>query len=400
MIIPLLLLLATARALLVGRDNEWTLYLHQTANFGPTIYEVEADLVLANPVNLCYSSSTSDLNGKIVLALRGNCTFLEKALNAQSGGAQGLIVGDVAEEGLIRMGANSSNLSSSVQIPCVFISNYNYLAILALLQTTTSNTIYDLQNVDLTPSDPNPVLGLKYRKSANTRGSSPVRARLDQSGEAHLSDGGPTEKIRIAGIFLLAVPALWCTLAGAYLVRRAISERIGRYRRNNRARSMPLVTYRQTPHPSDGNRDDLESAEMTRRPSSETPVEPSPRHDTQFSSSSSSSAIAVTYAPSAFFTGPLDRSSSTSMTASPLVAAGPRIHNESCAICLDDFTDGLKVKVLPCMHGFHTQCIDPWLNERSDLCPICKSSILNPHPDGVRTPCCSRSLCCNGRFFV
>jgi len=54
-----------------------------------------------------------------------------------------------------------------------------------------------------------------------------------------------------------------------------------------------------------------------------------------------------------------------------------RIHNERCPICLDDFEEGLNIKVLPCKHGFHSQCIDPWLNDRSDLCPICKASIIS-----------------------
>eukprot|EP00808_Paulinella_micropora_P025956 g36558.t1 len=53
------------------------------------------------------------------------------------------------------------------------------------------------------------------------------------------------------------------------------------------------------------------------------------------------------------------------------------VHNDSCAICLDDFEPGLMIKVLPCLHGFHVDCIDPWLRNRSDLCPICKASILD-----------------------
>lgn len=57
--------------------------------------------------------------------------------------------------------------------------------------------------------------------------------------------------------------------------------------------------------------------------------------------------------------------------------------NDSCAICLDDFTNVDRLKVLPCRHGFHTPCIDQWL-ERSDLCPICKHSVLEvPEDDAV-----------------
>jgi hypothetical protein len=47
-----------------------------------------------------------------------------------------------------------------------------------------------------------------------------------------------------------------------------------------------------------------------------------------------------------------------------------------CAICLGEFVDGEKVRLLPrCRHCFHVQCIDSWLAEHSS-CPICCSSLL------------------------
>lgn len=58
------------------------------------------------------------------------------------------------------------------------------------------------------------------------------------------------------------------------------------------------------------------------------------------------------------------------------VPNGPHVHNDACAICLEDFHDQETIKALPCDHGFHEACINPWLNERSDKCPICKQSIF------------------------
>lgn len=49
--------------------------------------------------------------------------------------------------------------------------------------------------------------------------------------------------------------------------------------------------------------------------------------------------------------------------------------NDSCAICLEDFDPDEQINYLPCHHGFHSQCLLPWL-DRSDLCPICKSSVM------------------------
>ncbi|ESQ48946.1 hypothetical protein EUTSA_v10021678mg [Eutrema salsugineum] len=47
-----------------------------------------------------------------------------------------------------------------------------------------------------------------------------------------------------------------------------------------------------------------------------------------------------------------------------------------CLICLGDFVEGEKVRVLPkCDHGFHVRCIDTWLVSRSS-CPTCRQPLL------------------------
>lgn len=43
-----------------------------------------------------------------------------------------------------------------------------------------------------------------------------------------------------------------------------------------------------------------------------------------------------------------------------------------CAICLAEFAQGHRVRVLPrCGHGFHARCIDRWLAARQ-TCPTCR----------------------------
>lgn len=49
--------------------------------------------------------------------------------------------------------------------------------------------------------------------------------------------------------------------------------------------------------------------------------------------------------------------------------------SETCAICVDEFTDGERVKKLPCDHIFHPTCIDEWLINHSSLCPLCKVNL-------------------------
>ncbi|CAM6100259.1 unnamed protein product [Calypogeia fissa] len=45
---------------------------------------------------------------------------------------------------------------------------------------------------------------------------------------------------------------------------------------------------------------------------------------------------------------------------------------ETCAICLEDYEIGDKLRILPCHHEFHTVCIDQWLMTRRPFCPVCK----------------------------
>lgn len=42
----------------------------------------------------------------------------------------------------------------------------------------------------------------------------------------------------------------------------------------------------------------------------------------------------------------------------------------SCSICTECFQESENVRVLPCSHIFHWQCIDPWLLNFSGTCPL------------------------------
>ncbi|KAJ1650920.1 hypothetical protein IWQ61_008393, partial [Dispira simplex] len=44
----------------------------------------------------------------------------------------------------------------------------------------------------------------------------------------------------------------------------------------------------------------------------------------------------------------------------------------SCSICLDEFSLGELIRILPCHHHFHAHCIDLWLKSRHSHCPLCK----------------------------
>ena len=57
--------------------------------------------------------------------------------------------------------------------------------------------------------------------------------------------------------------------------------------------------------------------------------------------------------------------------------------SSSCAICLGDFEDGEEVRLLPCMHEFCKDCIDPWIERQSlaAACPLCKRMLIPRRPN-------------------
>ncbi|OEL20239.1 hypothetical protein BAE44_0018744 [Dichanthelium oligosanthes] len=52
----------------------------------------------------------------------------------------------------------------------------------------------------------------------------------------------------------------------------------------------------------------------------------------------------------------------------------------TCSVCLGAFQTGETVRLLPvCLHLYHVECIDPWLDTHS-TCPICRSA-TDPNMD-------------------
>ena len=65
-----------------------------------------------------------------------------------------------------------------------------------------------------------------------------------------------------------------------------------------------------------------------------------------------------------------------------------------CTICTEDFEKGQDIRVLPCDHKFHPECVDPWLLNVSGTCPLCRVDLRptktnessSSQPDGLAPP--------------
>nr|XP_036293305.1 E3 ubiquitin-protein ligase RLIM-like [Pipistrellus kuhlii] len=45
-----------------------------------------------------------------------------------------------------------------------------------------------------------------------------------------------------------------------------------------------------------------------------------------------------------------------------------------CIICITEYTEGDRLRILPCSHEYHVHCIDHWLSD-NDTCPICRRKV-------------------------
>ena len=49
--------------------------------------------------------------------------------------------------------------------------------------------------------------------------------------------------------------------------------------------------------------------------------------------------------------------------------------SRECVICMNEFLVGETIRFLPCLHVYHTVCIDDWLMRGSFTCPSCMEPV-------------------------
>lgn len=96
-----------------------------TAAFGPTNFDVTADIVLADDgVDTATDACTplpGSVAGKIVLVDRGSCTFKTKTLNVQNAGGKGVIIGDNVAGSTPPGLGDDATITTAITIPTLSI---------------------------------------------------------------------------------------------------------------------------------------------------------------------------------------------------------------------------------------------------------------------------------------
>lgn len=67
----------------------------------------------------------------------------------------------------------------------------------------------------------------------------------------------------------------------------------------------------------------------------------------------------------------------------PNAAEGDDQEVEQCYICLAEYEEGDKIRVLPCRHEYHISCVDKWLKEIHGVCPLCRGDVCAGVTEGA-----------------
>jgi len=57
----------------------------------------------------------------------------------------------------------------------------------------------------------------------------------------------------------------------------------------------------------------------------------------------------------------------------------------SCAICMQDYKENDELRILPCSHEFHAECVDKWLPMKK-ICPLCRHDVTKQLSTGPEAP--------------
>jgi len=249
----------------------------------------------------------------IALVQRGGCPFVEKARQAQQLGAKAVVVGGNSDNPDALLNMYSEKDSPDVTIAATFINHWDYLELLSLI--SASNTTHSgLKTLSL-------LISTEY---SAWEWYSPI----------------------VTFVVILLLPSLLTFVT--LLVHRFRAARAAQRDRapEDIVHSFPWrvwtgtgwekhdPTYKPAVNSSISEPDLEQGLTRSELP---TPSDPSTSHDSELP---------------------------------------PWVEQQvECAICLEMFAQGDRVRVLPCFHMFHLDEVDEWLIHKKKLCPVCKMDV-------------------------
>lgn len=306
-------------------------FLGRYASFSPIINEEINGQYLIFPNNACQklnSSDYEDFNGKIIVLMRGGCTFVNKVSNIIEADfkPQAIIIGNnEPNRGLVSMYSSTYNEDGSLATPIIFITYESFKILENLVPINKELVIFTVSiggwfNIILSMSLSPPLLILIF----------------------------------------------YMLIKGFQLLKKREVSRI-----NNRlVRSLPVYVYNkshlilssQLPNYLKITGQDLPTSALASTDSFKTPAE-------------SSESL------------PLKRSlvlNGVDLTASAnalhiLLSPNDFYPSYKCSICLEKFKPLVsKVLVLECKHFYHESCLSNWLINFKRSCPLCNQKFKHP----------------------
>lgn len=240
---------------------------------------------------------------------------------------------------------------------------------------------------------------MKYFVQVVGRGNTGTTSTSNNSGSQSATQNplGPSPSTAVAMIILYSITGVITALFLIIIVTGAIRahrhpERYGPRNvlgrpRQSRARGLgraildtiPIVKFgeKEAPKPTDvESGSSSEARDVTGLNAHTLPTHGAAAEGTEMGNVTSKAAIGVAETPGDVSKAPVEEHQEGIAPAQALPAAAVAADSTSnedtlgCSICTEDFELGQDLRVLPCDHKFHPECVDPWLLNVSGTCPL------------------------------
>lgn len=296
----------------------------------------------------------------------GNCSFVQKVRLSQSLGAIAVLVGgnDEGNGGDDRRPVTMFGKDSKdIEIPSSFVTRGSYLDLLRLIEEIKQENLEDSS--------------ISKEKESKEVGLEIILSRTDLDWEWPLID---------LALLLLLLPSIMTILT--LIIHRI---KIIRQRRKDRAPklsvlNLPCLIWRSDGKPwekvdpneeeeEDGDDEEVSRRDLESHGRDQDQDQDQVEGDGDGAGPSSNRRTKINHGK--------HLKSSIASTSSNLMNEPSNMTKASfgneCAICLEEFKDGDRIRLLPCGHIYHRVEIDDWLCRIKKLCPICKRDIMGEY---------------------